>query len=68
VYVEHTKGSGQRLYELACQLDLERIVAKRADSPYDNNARTPHWIKIKNPAYGQKEERGDLFKKTGKSI
>ena len=34
LYVDHTKGAGQRLYELACQVDLEGIVAKRAASPY----------------------------------
>jgi bifunctional non-homologous end joining protein LigD len=34
LYVDHTKGSGHRLYELACQLDLEGIVAKRGDSTY----------------------------------
>jgi ATP-dependent DNA ligase len=27
------KSGCQRLYRLACQLDLEGIVAKRADSP-----------------------------------
>jgi bifunctional non-homologous end joining protein LigD len=65
LYVDHTKGSSQRLYELACELDLEGIVAKRADSPYKEDARNPHWIKIKNPAYSQKEGRGDLFKRAG---
>jgi hypothetical protein len=35
-----SKGAGQRLYELACQLDLEGIVAKRADSPYSEDAGT----------------------------
>jgi bifunctional non-homologous end joining protein LigD len=34
LYVDHTRGSGRRLYQLACELDLEGIVAKRADSPY----------------------------------
>jgi bifunctional non-homologous end joining protein LigD len=65
LYVDHTKGSGQRLYELACELDLEGIVAKRADSPYKEDARNPHWIKIKNPANSQKEGRGELFKRAG---
>ena len=59
------KGTGRRLYELACQLDLEGIVAKRADSPYEENARNPSWIKIKNPTYSQKEGRADLFKRAG---
>jgi hypothetical protein len=37
------------MFRLTCQLDLEGIVAKRANSP--------HLIKIKNPAYSQKEGR-----------
>ena len=31
------------------------IVAKRASSPYEDNVWNPHWIKIKNPAYSQKQ-------------
>ena len=58
--VDHTRSTGTELYRLACQFDLEGIVAKRADSPYLDNERTPHWIKIKNPSYSQKEGRGDL--------
>jgi bifunctional non-homologous end joining protein LigD len=65
LYVDYTKGSGIELFRLACQLDLEGIVAKRASSPYQEDARNPHWIKIKNPAYSQKEGRGDLFKQAG---
>ena len=42
-------------------LDLEGIVAKRADSPYQGDARNPHWIK--NPSYSQREGRGDLLKR-----
>ena len=59
LFVDHTQGSGRELFRLACQLDLEGIVAKRADS---DNARSPHWIKIKNPVYSQKEGRAELFK------
>ena len=44
LFVDHTQGSGRELFRLACQLDLEGIVAKRADS---DNARSPHWIKIR---------------------
>ena len=65
LYVDHTRGAGIELFHLACQLDLEGIVAKRADSPYEDNAGSPHWIKIKNPAYSQKEGRGDLFTRAG---
>jgi bifunctional non-homologous end joining protein LigD len=65
LYVDHTKGSGTHVYRLACQLDLEGIVAKKADSPYEDNGSDPYWVKIKNPAYSQKERRGDLFKRAG---
>jgi bifunctional non-homologous end joining protein LigD len=65
LYVDHTKGAGQRLYELACQLDLEGIVAKRADSIYEGNPNDRSWIKIKNVAYSQEGGRGDLLKRAG---
>jgi bifunctional non-homologous end joining protein LigD len=65
LYVDHSRGNGTALYHLACQLDLEGIVAKRADSIYEDNPNARHWIKIKNPAYSQKEGRGDLFKRVG---
>ena len=65
LYVDHMRGSGTKLYHVACQMDLEGIVAKRADSPYEENWSDPHWAKIKNPNYSQKEGRTDLFKRAG---
>jgi bifunctional non-homologous end joining protein LigD len=65
LYVDHMRGSGTKLYRSACQLDLEGIVAKKADSPYENNWTDPYWIKIKNPQYSQKEGRADLFERAG---
>ena len=65
LYVDHSRGNGTALYRLACQLDLEGIVAKRAASKYADNPNVRDWIKIKNPAYSQKEGRGDLFKRAG---
>jgi hypothetical protein len=41
-----------------CSNDLEGIVAKRLDDPYEPRVR---WLKIKNVDYSQKEGRGDLF-------
>jgi len=29
-------------------------MAKKADSPYDDNSAARNWIKIKNPSYSQK--------------
>jgi bifunctional non-homologous end joining protein LigD len=65
LYVDHTRGSGTELFRLACELDLEGIVAKRASSLYEDNPNGRNWIKIKNPSYSQKEGRGDLFKRAG---
>ena len=51
-------GRGRELFELMCSNDLEGIVAKRLDDPYEPRVR---WLKIKNGEYSQKEGRGDLF-------
>lgn len=37
-----------RLYEAACALGIEGIVAKRADAPY-RRGRSPDWVKILTP-------------------
>ena len=34
------------------------LVAKQLDNPYEPNVR---WLKIENPDYSQKAERGELF-------
>jgi len=54
-------GRGRELFELMREHDLEGIVAKRLDDPYDRRVR---WLKIKNPDYSQKEGRGDLFNRS----
>jgi ATP-dependent DNA ligase len=48
LYVDHSRGNGTALYRLACPLDLEGIVAKRADSRYEDNPSAGNWINIKN--------------------
>ena len=58
--VEYVRGTGIELYATACALDLEGIVAKRADSLYRVTI-PPAWLKIRNPDYSQKEGRSDLF-------
>jgi bifunctional non-homologous end joining protein LigD len=45
-YLEHFERDGLALYEQVKQMDLEGIVAKRADSPY-KAGRGPHWLKIR---------------------
>jgi ATP-dependent DNA ligase len=64
LYVDQTRGFGPELFRCACQLDLEGIIA-RVLSSYEVDTLSPHWIKIKDPAYSQKEGRADLFKRVG---
>jgi ATP-dependent DNA ligase len=52
---------GERLFELACERDLEGIVAKWANGTYQCDGRGTSWLKIKNPAYSQIEGRRELF-------
>jgi len=54
-YVDHLDGNGQKLFALACRFGLEGIVAKRADSTYEDLPSAHSWIKIKNPSYKPKQ-------------
>ena len=42
------ESDGQLVFEHACQLGCEGIVAKRVDSLY-RSGRSKSWLKIKNP-------------------
>jgi hypothetical protein len=59
LYVDHVEARGKDLFTLVCAQDLEGIVAKPKDSPYDPE-RTK-WFKIKNPQYSQREGRREMF-------
>jgi hypothetical protein len=60
LYCDHIDGIGESLFRLACERDLEGIVAKRRFDPYllDGSA---SWFKIKNPSYSQWAGREELF-------
>jgi ATP-dependent DNA ligase len=45
-------------FKTVCDLDLEGIIAKKLDDPYEPE-RTKWW-KILNSSYSQKEGRGEL--------
>jgi len=46
--LDHLPDDGTPLWELCERLDLEGLVAKRADSPYrEGPKRTPDWVKLK---------------------
>ena len=49
------------LFVLACERDLERIVAKWAPGTYQCDGRATSWLKIKNPDYSQMEGRQERF-------
>jgi bifunctional non-homologous end joining protein LigD len=59
LYVDHVRGAGTELLRAACEMDLEGIVAKWANAPYDTGA--PSWVKIKNPRYTQAIGRRERF-------
>ncbi|MER9253990.1 DNA ligase D [Mesorhizobium sp. M0598] len=46
VYVDHLEGDGPTVFEHACEMGLEGIVSKRADSPY-RSGRQESWLKLK---------------------
>jgi ATP-dependent DNA ligase len=47
-YNEHFEEEGAMVFEHACKLGCEGIVAKRIGAPY-RSGRSTSWIKIKNP-------------------
>ena len=63
LYVDHVESEGERLFELACDRDLEGIVAKHRDSRYSIEDGNPAWVKIKNPRYSQIVGRDELFER-----
>lgn len=48
-YLTHVGEEGERLHAAAAKLELEGIVAKRADVPY-RRGRSSDWVKIKTAA------------------
>ena len=67
LYVDHTRGNGRWLYQRACEMDLEGIVAKHTASSYQDRLSRHSWIKIKNPEYSQKEGRSEWFDRLRKN-
>jgi len=64
LYVSHMDGTGIELFSAACEHDLEGVVAKRKDAPYEaSDERSAAWAKIKNPQYSQIRGRHQLLTK-----
>ena len=61
LYCDHVERDGEGLFRLACEQDLEGIVAKRKSDPYlQGHAR---WLKIRNRDYSQWFGREELFER-----
>jgi bifunctional non-homologous end joining protein LigD len=58
LYCDHVESKGEELFHLACQRDLEGVVAKRKFDPYLPSA---SWLKIRNRKYSQWLGREELF-------
>ena len=57
-FVEHIEGDGADIFQAACKLGHEGIVAKRKDLPYEGG-RSRRWLKLKNPdSPGRETDRG----------
>ena len=62
LYCQHIEADGEALFRLACEHDLEGIVAKHKGTPYLPE-RKSSWLKIRNPNYSQWIGREELFER-----
>lgn len=62
-YVDHVEEHGEELFRLACENDLEGIVAKHLAYPYAIGTAETSWLKIRNRSYSQWEGRHELFER-----
>jgi hypothetical protein len=61
LYCDHIDEDGERLSSLACENDLEGIVAKRRGDPDLSEHAT--WLKIRNQNYSEWTGREELFER-----
>ena len=61
LFLDGMAAQGRDLFRVACERDLEGIVAKWGRGTYQTDGRRTSWLKIKNPAYTQIRDRHELF-------
>jgi ATP-dependent DNA ligase len=61
IYLDHIEQRGCDLFRVACERDLEGVVAKWGCGTYRTDGRATSWLKIKNPEYSQMRDRHELF-------
>jgi len=60
---DHLDGKGIALFDRACELDLEGIVAKHRNGRYTSDADASTWFKIRNRNYSQWAGRNEAFER-----
>jgi len=65
-YCDHIERDGESQFRVACENDLEGVVAKRKFDPYIENQAS--WLKIRNTSYSQWAGRAEPFDREGKAI
>lgn len=66
LFCDHIAELGHELFKLACEHDLEGIVAKHKLSPYVSGEGETSWIKVRNANYSQIVGRDELFNRNDK--
>jgi ATP-dependent DNA ligase len=61
LFARHVPERGRDLFAAVCEQDLEGIVAKWKDAPYNPAVLPLSWLKVKNPEYSQARDRHELF-------
>ena len=61
LFCDHIEEHGEALFHLACERDLEGIVAKCKSEPYLRDHAT--WFKVRNQKYSQWVGREELFER-----
>jgi hypothetical protein len=64
-YVDHVSRTGKALFQKACEMDLEGIVAKHKLGKYMSGREQSTWFKIRNRSYSQWDGRDELFEYRG---
>jgi len=63
LYCSHIEETGKAFFEVACQHDLEGIVAKHSSGVYTSGRDETTWFKIRNRSYSQWDGREELFER-----
>jgi ATP dependent DNA ligase domain len=63
MYVDYVEEQGERLFNLACERELEGIIAKHRHSRYTAENGNPAWVKIRKRRYSQLIGRDELFER-----